>query len=214
MSNRKQILRFDITIVTVDHSCIDLEGKTCSLVSSPHTYIIHVSIHQTTFAVVFIHQIFFTNIFKESQTVTTICCTFTQSRIVETAIQRSIALSDSKYRSSCFSQYLSTQQSIFIVVDNTSFIQAIVINQSIITSQIFTLRKFIVFFEIERSYSICASRICRCHDLVFFVYIELTSVRCRNRIKTSFQLSQCRNISISTTSIYIITEFSSLSSFN
>ena len=62
-----------------------MESKTCSLICSPNTQIINICIHQTTFTIVFVHQIFTTYRFKEKLGVV---LTKTQKGILEDVRKR------------------------------------------------------------------------------------------------------------------------------
>ena len=71
MSNRNQVLRFDIATSTNYPSCINLECQACCFVCSPHTNIVNEFVCQATFAYYFrpsdIHDVRFHRISKVSR---------------------------------------------------------------------------------------------------------------------------------------------------
>ena len=119
MSNRNQVLRFDIATSTNYPSCINLECQACCFVCSPHTNIVNEFVCQATFLIIFVHQIFMTYVFIESQSITAI--SFTKICIIETTIQRSLIRIDCKCRSSSFFQWLYLNCCIQNIIRYTSF---------------------------------------------------------------------------------------------
>ena len=203
MCNRNQVLRFDITSTTINPSSIDLEWQTCCFVSCPHTQIVNISISQV--AIVFIHQVFLTDSFEESQAVTAVRCAFTQCNVVETTIQRSCRRFNSESRSSCFIQQLNFQTSTHTVISDTDFLRnTCILNFSSMSSsiiirfddsiEVFTII-VVVFFKEECINNHLSIIVCYTHWILASISFNQTILFVfSNDIIRSFQLSQSRNL--------------------